>query len=120
MPFVIHFPGDRRVAELMPGQLRIASQQDGMDLLGEVYFSGHDRLLLHAESFDPAFFDLKTGLAGELLQKFTNYRIRLAIVGDWAAYASRSLQAFITESNRGRQICFAASAAEALQTLRTS
>jgi hypothetical protein len=33
-----------------------------------------------AEHFPPEFFDLKTGFAGELLQKLENYGIRLAAV----------------------------------------
>jgi hypothetical protein len=38
----------------------------------------------------PEFFDLRTGLAGELLQKFANYRARLAIVlSDSGAYGER-------------------------------
>ena len=37
-------------------------------------------LLLSEGNLSPAFFDLRTGLAGELFQKFTNYGLRLAIV----------------------------------------
>lgn len=37
-------------------------------------------LILREEDFSPIFFDLRSGLAGELLQKFVNYRIPLALV----------------------------------------
>jgi len=47
-------------------------------------------LLLDEKQLSPAFFDLRTGLAGEVLQKFTNYRARLAIVvANEAVYGSR-------------------------------
>ena len=47
-------------------------------------------LILDESQLGPAFFDLTTGLAGELFQKFTNYRVRLAIVvADPNAYGSR-------------------------------
>lgn len=47
-------------------------------------------LLLDEAHLAPEFFDLRSGLAGEVLQKFTNYRARLAIVvSDPAAYGSR-------------------------------
>jgi hypothetical protein len=47
-------------------------------------------LLLDESQLGPDFFDLRTGLAGEVLQKFTNYRVRLAIVvADSTAYGSR-------------------------------
>jgi hypothetical protein len=37
-------------------------------------------LVLTEEDLGPEFFDLRTGLAGELFQKVVNYRGRLAIV----------------------------------------
>lgn len=46
-------------------------------------------LIIDETRLSPAFFDLRTGFAGEVLQKFTNYRVRLAIVvADHAAYGS--------------------------------
>ena len=41
---------------------------------------GSEGLILTEEELAPDFFDLRTGLAGELFQKFMNYRLRLAIV----------------------------------------
>jgi hypothetical protein len=47
-------------------------------------------LILDEKELSPDFFDLRTGFAGELLQKFVNYRARLAIViADSSAYGSR-------------------------------
>jgi hypothetical protein len=47
-------------------------------------------LLLDENQLGPDFFDLRTGLAGEVLQKFTNYRVRLAIVlADALVHGSR-------------------------------
>lgn len=37
-------------------------------------------LILGEEELPPSFFDLSSGIAGELFQKFVNYRIPLAIV----------------------------------------
>ena len=46
-------------------------------------------------------------MAGEILQKFSNYRVRLAIVGDFTPYSSKSIKDFIYESNKKRtnQLC---------------
>jgi hypothetical protein len=41
---------------------------------------GSGGLILTETDVSPEFFDLRTGLAGELIQKFINYRIRVAIV----------------------------------------
>lgn len=40
----------------------------------------HGSLLLSESNLSPEFFDLRSGMAGELMQKFVNYRIPLAIV----------------------------------------
>ena len=37
-------------------------------------------LLLDENDLDPAYFDLSTGLLGELFQKFSNYELQLAVV----------------------------------------
>jgi len=51
---------------------------------------GAKGLILSEADLAPEFFDLRSGLAGELFQKFTNYRIRLAIVlPDPNAYRER-------------------------------
>jgi len=54
------------------------------------------------------FFRLETRVAGEIIQKFVNYQMRLAIVGDISSLQneSRALRAFIGESNRGRALWF--------------
>lgn len=41
---------------------------------------GSAGLILTEADLAPEFFDLRSGLAGELFQKFTNYRLRLALV----------------------------------------
>ncbi|MCH7400850.1 DUF4180 domain-containing protein [Belliella kenyensis] len=66
----------------------------------------------------PSFFDLKTGIVGEVLQKFSQYKFPLTIVGDFSKYDSTSLKKFIFESNKGKQIGFLSSTDEALEKLR--
>ena len=47
-------------------------------------------LVLTEEDLGPDFYDLRTGLAGELFQKVVNYRGRIAIVlRDSRAYGDR-------------------------------
>jgi len=56
----------------------VQSATDIMNLIGDAY--GASGILLTESNLAPSFFDLKTGLAGELFQKLTNYRLRCAIV----------------------------------------
>lgn len=95
----------------------INNVQDVLDLFGELYGQYYDGIILYETNITPNFFDLQTKLAGEILQKFSNYRIRLVIVGDWSKYTSRSLEAFICESNRGKTVNFSSSPTEALKLL---
>lgn len=95
----------------------INNVQDVLDLFGELYGQYYDGIILYERNITHDFFDLQTKLAGEILQKFSNYRIRLVIVGDWSKYTSRSLEAFITESNRGKTVNFSSSPTEALKLL---
>lgn len=54
------------------------------------------------------FFRLSTRLAGDIAQKFVNYRIHLVIVGDISRWTdeSRALRDFVHEANRGRAVWF--------------
>ena len=95
----------------------INNVQDVLDLFGELYGQYYDGIILYERNITPDFFDLQTRLAGDILQKFSNYRVRLAIVGDWNKYTSNSLVAFIQESNRGYMVNFATSTEEAVNLL---
>jgi hypothetical protein len=87
----------------------IATVQDALDVIGAA-FSQADVVAVPVTRLDERFFVLRTGLAGEIMQKFTNYRIRLAVVGDISVQvaASAALRDLVSESNRGSQIWFVA------------
>ncbi len=105
------------IAEFISDEILIAVADDGADLVGNLYFEGFDKAILHQKNISPAFFDLKTGIAGEVLQKFSTYRIRLAIVGNFSSHESKSIKDFIFESNKTGHINFVASKEEALERL---
>lgn len=117
MEIITHSVNDVIIAELISADVVINDTEAGLDLLGNLFYGGFDKVILHEKNITPAFFDLKSGIAGEILQKFTNYRVRLTIVGDFSKYTSKSLQAFMYESNRGKQVNFVASQQEALKAL---
>jgi hypothetical protein len=106
-----------QIAEVSSDNLIIEKEEDGLDLLGNLYYQGFDRIIIYEKNITPAFFDLKNGMAGEILQKFSNYRVRLAIVGDFSAYTSKSITDFIYESNQGKQVNFLKSLEEAFRKL---
>lgn len=94
------------IAEIISQNIIITTVEDGTDLVGNLYYQGFDKVVLYEKNITPSFFDLKTRMAGEILQKFSNYKIRLAIVGDFDKYESKSLNDFIFESNKGNTVNF--------------
>jgi len=117
MNIVAHNINDIKIAEVISDTTIINNTEDGLNLLGNLYFQGFDRIIIHENNITADFFDLKSGIAGEILQKFSNYRVRLAIVGDFTKYTSRSLNDFIYESNKGKQINFVTSTTKAINIL---
>lgn len=113
----IHEIENTKIAELLSEEIIISNKEDGTDLLGDLYFQGFNRVFIHKSSIAEDFFDLKTGIAGEILQKFSTYRVRLAIIGDFKGYESKSLQDFIFESNKVGHINFVGSKDEAIERL---
>ena len=75
------------------------------------------KLIISKSCVIDEFFVLSTGVAGEILQKFINYRKKVAIVGDYSKYTSKPLKDFIYESNNGNSIYFLSSVDEAVLKL---
>jgi hypothetical protein len=59
--------------------------------------------LLHPTNLPAGFFDLSTGIAGEYLQKWRNYRIRVAVLcpSGAVAFSSRFPEMVAEESRKG-------------------
>jgi hypothetical protein len=107
MQIIEHRRDGSVVAEVAGLDEKIADAGTALDVLASAQYSTRtNRVILHAGSLDTTFFDLKTGLAGEILQKVSNYNLRLAIIGDFTNVESRALRAFIDESNRHGQVLF--------------
>ncbi len=103
-----------KIAEIISDDIIIQSAQDGLDLMGDIYYQGFDKVILHEKNITSEFFDLKTKIAGEILQKFSNYRIGLAIVGDFSKYESKSMKDFMFESNTTKHVNFVSTLNDAL------
>jgi hypothetical protein len=94
-------------------------EREALDLIGDAGYQGARWVAVPAGRLDEDFFRLRTGVAGEIVQKFANYRLGLAVVGDVSARtaASASLQDFVRECDRGRQTWFVADEAELAERL---
>ena len=85
----------------------IVDVQSALDLVMTVrYEGGAERIAIDKNAVAEDFFILSTGMAGEVLQKFTNYHVKAAFYGDFTRYTSKPLRDFIYESNNGTQVGF--------------
>ncbi|AGT10934.1 DUF4180 domain-containing protein [Paracoccus aminophilus] len=75
---------------------------DANDILSLASAAGADFVAIPASRLGPDFLRLETRLAGEVFQKFVNYRLGCAILGDLSAAlaASKALRDFVGETNK--------------------
>ncbi len=81
------------------------------------YEAGSRRIVLEKSAVTEDFFKLSTNLAGNVLQKFIDYEVKIAVVGDFSGHASKPLRDFIHESNRGRDVFFVSTVDQANERL---
>lgn len=109
-----------KAAVIMPegGETVLRDTQSALDLIMTAKFEAEtDRIAIDKKAVAEDFFILSTGVAGEILQKYINYGVKLAIYGDFSRYTSKPLRDFIYESNQGNDFFFVADEQEAVQRL---
>ena len=115
MEIKIHTIDNRKIAEIISDNIVLQTVEDAVDLIGNMSYQGFDKLIIHEENMIPDFFELKNKIAGDILQKFSQYSMPLAIIGDFEKYESKSLNDFIFESNKGNQINFVTTVEDGLK-----
>lgn len=92
----------------------LAREEDANDFLAEAWSNDATWLVVPRERLSPDFFHLSTRLLGSVAQKFQNYNIGLAILGDFANEAAESaaFRDFVRETNQRRALWFVASEAQ--------
>ena len=106
------------IAVVNSDEIIIKDTQTAIDFIMSVkYETNCSKIAINKEAIMEDFFILSTGVAGEILQKFINYKIRFAIIGDYSKYTSKPLKDFIYESNNGKDIFFVANENEAVEKL---
>lgn len=108
----------RLVAVVSGEEKLITGTQAALDLAMTVkYETGAQRLAIPKKLVAEEFFILSSGMAGEILQKYINYQIKMAVWGDFSRYTSKPLHDFIYESNQGRDFFFVGTEKEAVERL---
>jgi hypothetical protein len=88
---------------------RVRDADGGRSLVEDAMNHRARVVVVPVERLDPAFFELRSGIAGEVVQKVLNYGLKFAVIGDISAHvaASDALRDFVIESDRGHSIFFA-------------
>lgn len=95
------------VAVVSSEECLITDAQSALDLIMTVkYETGCVNINMNKEAVTEDFFILSTCLAGDILQKFVNYGVRVAIYGDFSKCTSKPLKDLMYESNKGNDIYF--------------
>ena len=103
---------------LNSNEIVIKDIESAMDLIINIkYETNCNKIALNKDAITEDFFILSNGLAGEVLQKFINYKIKFAIYGNYSKYTSKPLKDFIYESNNGKDIFFVENEIEAIKML---
>jgi len=98
----------------------IRSERDALDFIGDAGYQGAQWVVIPVERFDEAFFQLSTRVAGGIIQKFVQYGMGIAVLGDISRHTevSSALRDFVRECNRGRQTWFLADVEELRERLK--
>lgn len=93
---------------LTPDDSPVRTVRDATDLIGQALAEGASLIAIAVEALDPSFFDLRSGFAGEVLQKAANYHLKFAVIGDVSAHtaASNAFHDLVVESERSRSYFF--------------
>ena len=110
MADTIEMLGSIRALFCDPNGQTIRNDRDAVDLIGAALSERCSMVVLPVERLSDDFFQLKTRILGDVIQKFVNYERRLAILGDIDRHleASKALRDLVYETNRGRQVWFVA------------
>ncbi|MCL2234952.1 MAG: DUF4180 domain-containing protein [Defluviitaleaceae bacterium] len=111
--------GKEKIALCNSEEVVIFDGQSALDFFATIEYQ-HNCIwiAINKSAVCEGFFDLTTGIAGEVAQKFVNYGIRFAIYGDFSGYTSKALNDYIYECNKNGPLYFVADEDDAMAKLR--
>ena len=80
MNFKVVEHGDGKYVEVISRETPLRTEQDAVDLVALCMENDSSLLLLHSQALEEDFFKLRTGIAGQMIQKWINYHVKTAAV----------------------------------------
>jgi hypothetical protein len=108
-----------RVLAVAPDGPVVCDESSALDVIGDAFGEEATVVAIPVERLCAEFFRLRSGVAGAVMQKFVNYRLRLVVVGDPNHHGPTSgpVEDWIREANRSHELWFVADDAELTRRL---
>ena len=101
MMYEVIAQGNRRYVEFISSESRLATEQDALDLIALCGGNDTNLVMIHGGALSEDFFNLKTGVAGGILQKFVNYQMKAVVVLSAQTSIKSRFRELMNESNKG-------------------
>lgn len=92
---------NRKIVYCSSAEVPISTGQDALDLISVTYEHDTDLVLIHADALSGDFFKLRSGVAGEILQKFVNYQRKAALIISSSDTVKGKARELLAETNKG-------------------
>lgn len=105
MIYITEFNKSIPYINCQPGWM-LSSEQDAANLVCACAENDTYRILIPGSVLPPGFYDLRTGLAGAILGKFSIYRMRVGFTIPLEKMTLGRFGEMVLECNRGNEIHF--------------
>jgi hypothetical protein len=106
MNITIHDISGMRIAEMQSQGIIIRSARDAADIIGQLITQNIDKLILHERNLAPGIWKISSGLADDILKKFADKHMALAVVGEFDKHKDENLNTFIRQANLKNDVFF--------------
>ncbi|KUG05153.1 transcriptional regulator, padr family [hydrocarbon metagenome] len=103
MNYKVRQKNHQQYIECFSAEPPIKTEQEALDLVALCGENDTNLLMLHAHALSEDFFKLKTGIAGMILQKLVNYRVKTAIVLPGDINITGKFKELMAESNKRKE-----------------
>lgn len=101
MDYKVIEKNQKKYIEFASGKTPLRSEQDAVEMISLCYEYDTWLFMIHDAILPDDFFKLKTGLAGHILQKFANYRVKVAVILSDAQRIQGKFKELVAETNKG-------------------
>ena len=92
---------NKQYIELISSTNLISTENDTLDLISLCWEHDSNLVIIHYEALSEDFFELKTKAAGNIMQKFINYGIKVAAIIPQEILQKGRFKEMALETNKG-------------------